>query len=275
MPRWVKVLLAALASLVVLAVLLYGFRNVIATAGLAYAVNHREGVSCTHPKVEIESAFDWVEIAPIECKLSQGRIQRAETFTPARIILDGLSVARVHVTRATLDFRDRDLSNVETNTLGDLARVTGATDPLLKGVLDAADMYQPDSPPVAVDQLTMLRAGKKESVMHDFTKSVEGEFDRSHAASVDMGIEGLASVRNFDMRVTPARGKLAVGVYFGDAKRGEEPDAELRAEGHGLNTAKPKFDLSLDTDESHRERKTREVDDARAARSAPKHAMER
>lgn len=267
MPRWVKVLLSVFAVLAILLVATYAFRDPIATAAFAYGVDHRDGVACSHPRIRIASSLDEVEIAPLECALSRGPLAKAKTFTPARIFLDGSRVKRVSIARAALDFRDRDLARVESNTLGDVVDLAGVRAPMINSILDASEMYSPDAPPVSIDHLTMLRNGETENVLHDYSRRIEGEWSRSHARRVETGIEGIASARNLDMRVTPLRGKVTVALYLGDKERGEEPDVEMRIAAKQLDQQSPKFEFSMDTDESPSARRTRQVEEAQTAKA--------
>lgn len=157
---------------------------------------------------------------------------------------------------ARLHGRKRDVSDIPSNTLEDIANITGMRDDLIKAVLDASDMYSRAAPPVSIEHLTILREGKQESVIHHFAMTEDGEWNRSRGAKVDVGIDGLAALRNFDRRVTRTRGKLTLDVYLGTAERGERPDTQLRLEGTNLNSSNVRFELSLnDPDDSHPRRK--------------------
>jgi hypothetical protein len=245
----------------------YALRSEIATDVAAFMLDRSDSTRCSHPEIVVDSSLEEAEVGPIECRVYRGPMRRGETFGRTRILLDGFQVKHMYVPRATFDFRERDISHVETNTLGDLADFVGMSESLIKGALDARDQYDPDAKPMTIGQVTMLRAGKKESQMFEQRQQMDGVWLRTYAARVATGIEGLAEVRNFDMRVTPKRARLTMGIYLGEAERGEKPDGELRLEGRDLDSPHPKFDLSLATDESRESRRTREGQEQRAARS--------
>ena len=242
-----QICLGALLVLLGLAGLAYVFRNPLATALAGFALDRQENLTCSHPDVEVSASLRTLVVSAIDCDVAKKPLAHVKTSGPMQIELSGFGPESIAIDRATFDYRERDVSHVRTNTAADLAQIVGMTDSLIKAVLDASEMYSTDSPRITVERLTMLRGGKRENVMHDFWMAVEGEWNRSHAARVDIPAEGLASVRNFDMRVTPVRGNLAMAVYLGEAERGEPPDAALRLEGKGLNQPHPSFDLTLKT----------------------------
>lgn len=248
MPRWIKIVLGVLISAVLVAGLSYGFRNSIATRALAYMLDHQEKLTCSHPEVEVASSLAWADVAPLDCKIRRSPMSEFKTMGPSRMFLKPFGVERIHVPRAVFDFHDRDVSHVQLDSDGELANVVKMTDPMVKGILDSSETYSPDQPPMLIDHLTMQRGGKRESVMHEHTTTMDGVWSRSHAERVDFGMEGIATVREFDMRVTPRRGKLRMLVHLGDAEPGEKPDALVKLDGSELDQPKPRFDLSLDTD---------------------------
>jgi hypothetical protein len=245
MPRSMKLWLGGLLSLTLVAALGYVFRSAIATKVFAFVIDRRAGMDCSHPVLVIARSLKAVEMSSLECRLDEGPLARFETFAPATIALKGFGVEYIHVARAAMDFRGRDVSNIASNTLEDLANVTGMRDQLIKAVLDASAMYSPDAPPVSIDRLEISRERKRESVIHEFAMTQDGEWNRSQGSKVDVGIEGLASLRNFDRRVTPTRGKLTLDLYLGDADPGEKPDTQLRLDGTNLNGPRARFELSL------------------------------
>ena len=248
--RATKILLAVLLSFAVLSGVAYVFRDGIATGMFALIIDSRRGVRCSHPELEVASTLDAVTMQPIECSFTGGPLASAQTFTPATIALDGFGVDHIRVSRAVMNFRKRDVSEIPSNTLEDIANITGMRDQLMKAVLDASEMYSANAPRVLVDQLTITRERKKESVIHDFVMTQDGEWNRSRGAKVDVGIEGLAALRNFDRRVTASRGQLKLDLYLGDAERGEEPDTTLQLDGTQLDRD-ARFKLSLqDPDEA-------------------------
>ena len=268
MPRWAKIIVGIGVAIGLLFGGAYVCRSEIATAATAFVLDRDENAKCTHPEIEVAASLDLVHVSPVECRLSKGPLKRMQTFGRMRITLDGFDVKQVHIPRATFDARDRDVSHVELNTLGDIADLFGASQGLIKGVLDGHDNYQADPIPMTIGQLTTLREGKKDGVMYDYREWKDGVWYRSNAARMSSGTEGLAEVRNFDMRIAPNRARLSMGIYLGEAERGEEPDAELRLESRNLNDRKPKFEMELSSDESREARRERLSQDARAARQA-------
>jgi hypothetical protein len=254
MKIWFGILLGFTA----LAALGYVFRDAIASRAFALVVDHREGVRCSHPALQIASTLDVVVLAPLECSFSRGPLANAQTFTPTQIALKAFGVEHISVARAAMNFRKRDVSDIPSNTLEDIANITGMRDNLIKAVLDASEMYSADAPPVSVEHLTVLREGKRESVIHDFAMMPDGKWNRSRGAKVDVGIDGLAALRNFDRRVTATRGKLSVDLYLGTAEPGERPDTVLRLEGTNLNSADTRFELSLNDPDDARARRKRQ-----------------
>jgi hypothetical protein len=266
--RWTKIVLGIVLGFAVLTGLGYGFRGEIATRVFAVAVDAREGVRCSHPRLEIGSALETVEMAPIECSFSRGPVASAQTFTPTKITLKGFGAKQVHVARAVMNFRERDVSKIPSNTLEDIANITGMRDQLIKAVLDASDMYSSDAPTVSVDQLTILRERKRESVIHDFVMTQDGPWNRSQGSKVEVGLDGVASLRNFDRRVTATRGSLKIDIHLGDADPGDKPDFQLRLEGTDLDRSDSgaRFELSLHDPDDSRAQRTPQSE--RAMRSA-------
>jgi hypothetical protein len=238
------VLGAVVAFVVVLCVVAYFFRDALATRVAAHVLDGRPGLRCTHPDVRISRALDSVTLTPIKCSLSEGPITKFSAESNTVVLLDGLHLRSVNIPRATIDQRDRDMTNVESNALGDLAQVIGMRDSLCKGLLDASEMYSDSDMLLQVGVMTQKRKGKTESVMHGFRRTFEKGWDRQFAERVESSPE-LASVRNFDMRVTPSRGELTADIYLGKPKHGEKPDAELKIDGRELDQKKPRFKLSL------------------------------
>jgi hypothetical protein len=223
----------------------YGLRSEIATRAFAFIIDQREGIRCSHPRLEVAKSLDAVVLAPIECSFNAGPLASAQTFAPAKITLARFAVERIHVARAAMNFRKRDVSDIPSNTLEDIANLTGMRDQLIKAVMDASEMYSQDAPPVSVDRLTILRERERESVIHDFVMTKDGMWSRSRGSKVEVGIEGLAALRNFDRRVTATRGKLRLDIYLGDGEPGEKPDVELWLDGTHLDGRNPRFQLSL------------------------------
>lgn len=252
--RWKKLLLAAFLVAFAIAGAAYAFRNPLATAAFAYAVDHNQQLSCTHPDVEVTRSLGELIIGPVACDVRGKPLLRVTTTARTFIELGASGPKSIEVGHATFNYRERDISAAHTNTAADIGKIVGMSDSLIKGMLDAAEMYSADTPAISVERLTMMRAGKRESVMYGFWMAVEGTWNRSHAARVDAGIEGLAEIRNFDMRVTPVRGKLSMAVYLGKAERGEAPDTVVRLEGTALDKRQPSFELSLGSREEQHAR---------------------
>jgi hypothetical protein len=242
----VKILVGVLAASVVLSVVVYAFRNSIATRLAGFTLERRSEPHCTHPQISIARTLDRVSIGDIECTKTDGPLRYFRSQGEIVLELESFKLQRVTVEKATVDLRDRDVSRAETNTLGDLASLTGFADMLLKGMVDASELYASDSPPVQIAQLTMKRAGKKEADLYDFRKQPDGEWDVSHAARVETpGIGGVANIRDLDLRVTPSRGTMNIGVFFSKPQRGEEPDMAVHVEGKKLDQNKPQFSMKL------------------------------
>jgi hypothetical protein len=238
----VGVLLALAASLL----LVYLLRNPIATRVLAWTLDHKGNVSCSHPDVTIASSLSRISVAPVQCVILSGPLREVTMHSDTLISMTGTHVQSVEIAKATFDQRERDISNVDTDAASALAQFVGFGDELIKGLLDSSELYSIDSPPVLIEELTMKRAGKKQSLMHGFEKTVDGEWDRSHARRVQSTGGAGTTVRDLDMRVTPTRGKLTANVYLGTPKAAEAPDVKLRLEGRHLNGPRPSFTLDLD-----------------------------
>lgn len=239
-----KVLILTVVGVVVLGAVAYVFRDAIATQ-LAPVALEQKRIRCrTPPQIRIDGSLDRVTVSPIECSIPEGPISAFKTLSELEVQLDGFKASRVRVARAIIDQRERDVSEVESNTLGDLAKLAGVQDMLVKGMLDASEMFSPGGPVVHCGTLTMKRDGKHEAVMRDFQRSFEHGWERTRAARVESGPE-FASIRDFDMRVTPSRGKLRLNVFIGKPERGESPDVRLEVDGNSLNERKPHFDVRL------------------------------
>jgi hypothetical protein len=246
--RWIRRSLIGVAVLSLMLATTYVLRNPIATAMFASFTSLAPGVTCSHPDIDVDSSLTRAELEPFECTLEEGSIQRLRTSSPTRIELHGLSAPLISIAHARIDKRERDLSHVETNTLGDIGKMVGFTDPLLKSVLDEAESYSTDTPELRIAKLNAFRGGKSEGTMYGFRRWLDGEWMRTRVARMESGT-GPVELREMDMRVSPTRGELSIAMFLGEAERGERPDAKLKASGRGLNNPKPRFELSLDTDE--------------------------
>lgn len=247
MSRTARILTAVAAFVVVVCAATYLFRDALATRAAGFAIDHSDQLHCTRPDIDIAAGLDRILIGEVECTMDSGPVRYVHTEGLTTVRLSGLKDLSVHVDKATIDQRDRDVSNVETNTLGDVAEIAGVTDMLYKGMLDAAELYSPTLPPVEVDELVMKRAGKLDSVLHGFRQSLDGEWNRSQAARVQPpgGGDQPVSVRSLDMRVTPDKGKMTANIFLSDPSPGEKPDMTVNVEGHRLDASHPKISLEI------------------------------
>ncbi len=277
MPRWTKILLSIVLLLGVLLVAAYAFRSELATVAAGYGIDRmkEKGTRCNHPTVEIARSLDRATVTKLECSIAKGPLARFETFGLTRLKLSGFRIAHIDLDKLVFHFREEKqrkaaaekLDNVESNTFGDLANIAGMRDQLMKGILDAAEMYSPEAqPPMTVGTMITMRGGKKETVMYGYKESRDGEWAHSQAKRLETGVEGLVSARNYEMRVTKKRARMTVGLYLGDAERGEEPDVELRLVARDLDRPKPHVEMSLD-DESAEARKARSVAERRNSKA--------
>jgi hypothetical protein len=242
--RWLRRLLFAGLLLVLVLGSTYVFRDPIAKAMFAGFTSLAPGMDCSHPDIHVDRSLTRMELESLECTLVRGVVHTISTASPTVIELHGLQPPVVWMAQATIDKRERDVSNVETNTLGDLGKLVGMTDPQVKAMLDEADSYSLHQPEIRIERLTALRGGKRENVMIRFRHWVDGEAMRTHAARVEIG-GAPVDLRDLDMSVTPAHGELAIAVFLGKAERGERADTTLKIVGRGLGKQKPSFDLSL------------------------------
>jgi hypothetical protein len=238
-----KILLGVVGGVVVLGVLAYALRDAIATA-LIGTFLEEPGVRCTRPDVHIDDSLTSATVAPLQCWVAQGPVASWSTQSPLHADLDGWSVRRIRVERATIDQRKRKLPEVESNTLGDIADLFGLRDELLKGMIDASETFMAGGPVIHCNRLVMKRAGKVESVMRDFHRTFEDGWERTRATRLEGGSKTV-QIREYDMRATPRRADLRFDVYFGEPDRGDSPAMQARIEGRGLNQKRPYFSLSL------------------------------
>lgn len=248
MPRRLS---AVLLSLLLMAGTTYVLRDTIATAMFASFSAVAPGISCSRPKIDVDGSFTRIELEPFECSLERGPLQRLRAESSTRIELHGLRAPLIAIAQARIDWRERDVSYVETNTLGDIGQLVGATDPLFKAILDAAELYDAHAPELKIEKLSAFRAGKRENVQFGFRQQLDGEWSRTRARRVEAA-SGPLELRDLDMRVTPSRCQLAVSIYLGKAERGEQPDAKLTVSGRGLDRPKPKFEVALESGSDQR-----------------------
>lgn len=242
----VRILLIALAALVVLLGLAYLFREPLATRITAFMLDRNGDMECTHPEIRIASSLRQITATPFECEVFKpGPLKSFKAESDVVVQLDGLEVTHIHVARATMEQRERKVPDVKSNALGDMSNLVGVRDSLLKGMLDASESYSPGGPVMEVDTMVAKRDGKVESTMKGFRRSFEDGWERQHAARMEGGAPGFVAMRDFDMRVTKSRGKLSLAVHFGKPERGEEPDVELKMEARGLDEKSPYVSMSL------------------------------
>ena len=239
-----KVLVGVVSAAAALGIAAYLLRDPIATALVARELNGEPGVQCTPIEVHIDDSLAFATASPFRCAVAEGPVASWSTQTPVRAELDGWAVKRVRVARATVDQRDRDMAEVESNTLGDLADLAGLRDQLVKGMIDASESFMPGGPVMRCDRLVMRRAGKVESVLRDFHRTFEHGWERTRASRMEGGPE-IAQVRDYDLRVTRRRAKLTFDVYVGKPERGDEPAMQVRIEGRGLDQKRPYFEMTL------------------------------
>lgn len=240
-----KIVLIALAALVLLLGAAYAFRDPLATRVTAYMLDRSGDMQCTHPNIHVSSSLKLITLSPFECEMFKpGPLKAMKAESDVFLHLDGLSLTRIEVKRASMDQRDRDTSHVKSDTLGDVANIVGVRDGLVKGMLDASESFSPGGPVWHADTLIAKRNGKVESVMKDFRRTFEDGFERQHAARMEGG-GGVIAMRDFDMRVNKHRGKLSLALHFGKPERGENPDMELKMEASGLDQDTPRVSMSL------------------------------
>jgi hypothetical protein len=245
MRRAYKILASVVFAMMVASALAYAFRDALATAMVAFVADRQTKARCNHPRVAISANLETVTFSPLDCVVSSGPIQRATTDSEVVVELKSFKAETVRVAKATLNQRERSLANVECNVMGELVKLQGAGDQLMKGMLDASELYAAEGPQVHVDRLTMQRAGKTESIMVGFRKSTDDQWDRTQTSRVGGNGIDLVTVTDLDMHVTPSRGRLVANIHLGKAQPGDAPDIRLKMEGRKLNHAKPHFDMEL------------------------------
>lgn len=244
MRAFVKVLLAACAVFVLLAVALYVFRDSVATKAAELALERREGLRCTPPKIHVAASLEHLTVSPIECTMQKGPLQSFSARNGLEIRLSGFRPKLIHTTHLVMDQRERDVSQVEKKSAGKVPGISQMSDQFVKAMLDASEMFSSGGPTLHADTMVAKRAGKTESIMKDFRRSSEFGWDTQSAAQL-LGVPPIVSVRNFEMKVTPKRGEMTVAVYLGKPDPGEKPDATIKVDGTDLNQKKPKFDIRL------------------------------
>jgi hypothetical protein len=244
--RSFRIILGILGVFAALVVLSYAFRDALASNLAAAAIDRSSKLHCTKPKIAIATSLDRVELGEIECTMNEGPIRYAHVEGESVVELKFFKPLNVHIENVTIDMRDRDVSHVKADTVGELAKITGLMDILFKGMLDFGQLYSPNAPPVEIDELTMRRAGKQEALLHGFRKTSDGEWDRCQSANVKApGIATLVTLQGLDMWVKPEQGRMSLNLFLTKPARGAEPDMEIGVLGRQLGGAHPKFSIKL------------------------------
>ena len=247
-PKVKRALLITLAAIVLLAAASYLFRNPLATQLTAFMLKRNHDVQCTPPDVRIANTLQRITLSPFECQmLKPGPLKSFQAHSEVVLTLDGLTLTRIYVSRATMDQREREVKDVSSNTMGVLANMVGLRDNLLKGMLDASESFSPGGPIWEADTMIAKREGKVDSVMKHFRRSYEDGWERQHAQRMEGpdGESGPVSMRDFDMRVNKSQAKLRLAMFFGKPKPGEDPDVAIKMDATGLDEKKPHVNMSL------------------------------
>jgi hypothetical protein len=247
-PKLRTGLLIALGGVLLLSAAAYVFRDPLATKLTATMLDRSRDMQCTHPDIRISSTLQRITVSPLQCEmLKPGPLKAFESHSEAVLTLEGLTPSRVYVSRATMDQREREVKNVDSNTLGDLANVVGIRDMLVKGMLDASESFSPGGPIFEADTIIAKRGGKVDSIMKHFRRSYEDGWDHQHAERMESpgGGSGPVAMRDFDMRATRSEAKLRLALYIGKSKPGEEPDIALKIDATGLDDKTPRVNMSL------------------------------
>ena len=238
-------LLITLACILVLTGAAYIFRNPLATRIAAVALDRSHELRCTHPDIRIAASLQRITLSPFECKIDKpGPLAAFKADSEVVLTLRGLTLTRIYVARAIMDQRERDVKDVDSNTLGVLANMVGVRDNLLKGMLDASESFSPGGPVIEADTMIAKRGGKLDSVMKHFRSSYEDGWQRQRAERLEGGPD-FVQLRDFDMRVTKSRAKLRLAMHFGKPKHGEEPDVSLKMDATGLDEKRPHVNMRL------------------------------
>jgi hypothetical protein len=242
--RMRTIFLAIGAFALLVALLGYLARNAIATKLAAVVLDRKTNIRCSHPDLNLSAALDTLIVSPFSCRIESGPI--TEFTTEAALIADlsWLRPRSMHVARAGLDQRERDLKNVHMNALQAIAEFTGMTDELVKSMLDGSELYSSDNPALQVDALNVKRGGKHKSIMRNFRKTLDGSWNRTQTDVIDSGASPV-SVGDLDMRVTPSRGIGLVSIYFGKRTPGSKADIRLELTGERLDTTAPQVQLRV------------------------------
>ena len=237
-------LLAAGAALLALLAAAYIARDPLATAITKLVLARDTELACTPVEVSVSASLDTLTFSPVSCSIRTGPVREFATQDPATISLRGLSPQTIRVARASMDQRDRDISHVQMNTLGELADLVGMTDELVKSLLDGSETYAPEGPALYIEVLTTTRLGKNKAVMKRFRSTIEEGWNRTQGTSAD-SFAGIKTVMRLDQRVTRSRATATVALSLGGPERGDKPDFTLRLSGEQLDTRSPQVKLSI------------------------------
>ncbi|MET0384698.1 MAG: hypothetical protein ABW321_02005 [Polyangiales bacterium] len=233
---------AFFTSCLVVCAVVYLFRDAVASGLVGRALTSAQ-VHCNKPGVKVSAALDRITVGELSCSVDMGPIRYASTHGDTVVSLVHFRHATVHIEKVTLDQRERDVSYVATDSRGDLSKINGMSEPLLKGMLDASELYSPRAPALAIKELTLSRGGRAEAVLHDFRKAMHGgKWDRSRAERVELlGYAGEVALHELDLRVTPTDGTIAGSLRYGPPPRG----FSIFVEGQGLDRNRPHFSVKL------------------------------
>ena len=242
--KWIQIIIGVFVLLFALGYLLRDpIANQVAAVVLARS---SPDLHCTPPKVAIAASLSNITFDDVECTIAEGPVRYAHVAGTSEIAINLFEPSQLHIPKITVDMRDRDISNVQPDTIAELAAITGLMDMLYKGMIDFSEMYSPDAPPVFIDELTMLRAGKREAHLKSFRKTSDGAWDRCQAADVRAtGIAKLVDLRQLDLRVTPARGLMNLSIYTSTPEPGEKPDMSVGIQASALDSKQPRFAIEL------------------------------
>src|ERR1700753_2358054 len=103
-------LLLAIAALLVSAVVAgYFARSAIATQLAAIALDHSHTLDCNRPVVTLGPRLESAIVSPLRCRIRTGPVTEFVSDSALVIELQGFRPRNVHVARASIDQRDRDL----------------------------------------------------------------------------------------------------------------------------------------------------------------------
>lgn len=237
-------LVAAVVVLLCLGACVYVARDYVATRLATLAIERKPDMRCTALRVHLPAALDMVVVSPVTCHFEALPIREFSSSDSAVVTLRGAKPESVHVARASLTQRDRDLSRVDMNAPAELATITGATDELVKNMLDACVMYQADMPDVTIDELTPRRADKPQPHLYGFRKGMDGTQNRTRASRIGP-VDGIVTLADLDMANTAEQAQARVDIYWGKREPGDKPAMRLSLRAAHANTDHPQVTLSV------------------------------